>query len=199
MSNAPCSNGTARPWALEFRRGKLYVGVICDASLSSCSIGSACSDLTANVYSFDGATWNNELSFSLDYYRQAWATGSDYFVKWIDDWNTMAPFVANKTDANFAQPYVADIEFDDDNSIIIGIGDRTAFQLGYMAPPPPGPSGSTAERNFVYGDILRAAYDINSDSYTLENNGTAGSLSSSNPNGSSGPGGKSFYLSLIHI
>ena len=59
--------------------------------------------------------------------------------------------------------------------------------------PPPGPSGSTAERNFVYGDILRAAYDINSDSYTLENNGTAGSLSSSNPNGSSGPGGKSFY------
>ncbi|MEL7426482.1 MAG: SdrD B-like domain-containing protein, partial [Bacteroidota bacterium] len=193
LSNAPCSNGVARPWALEWRRGILYVGVVCDASSSSCMPGTACSDLTANVYSFDGASWTQELSFPLDYYRQAYSAGSDYFVRWIDDWNTMIPFVANVTDANFAQPVVMDIEFDDDHSIIIGIGDRSGFQMGYQAPPPPGPSGSTAERNMVSGDILRASFDINTGNYTLENNGSVGGLNSTNPNNSSGPGGKSFY------
>ena len=193
LNNAPCANGVARPWALEWRRGKLYVGVVCDASLSSCAIGSACSDLTANIFSFDGTTWTTELSFSLDYYRQAYSRGSNYFVKWIDDWNTMSPYVANKTDANFAQPIIMDLELDDDNSLIIGIGDRTGFQLGYQAPPPTGPSGSTAERNMAFGDVLRAAYDSNTATFTIENNGVAGSLVTTNPTGNSGPGGKSFY------
>ena len=193
LDNSPCSNGIARPWGLEFRRGKLYVGVVCDASSSSCTPGSPCSDLTGIIYSFDGTNWTNELSFPFDYYRQSYATGSDYFVKWIDDWNTMAPYVENITDANFAQPVIMDIEFDDDNSIIIGIGDRTGFQLGYQAPPPPGPSGSIAERNMAFGDILRASYDNTTGTFTLESNGVAGSLASTNPNSSSGPGGKSFY------
>ncbi len=193
LDNSICNNGVARPWALKYRRGKLYVGVICDASLSSCSIGSACSDLTANIYSFDGGAWNMELSFALDYYRDAYALGSNYFVKWIDDWSTMEPFVGNRTDANFAQPIVMDIEFADDFSMIIGIGDRTGYQLGYQAPPPPGPSSSTAERNMSFGDILKAHYDNTSGTFTLENNGVAGSYTSTNPTGNSGPGGKSFY------
>lgn len=193
LDNSPCNNGVARPWALEWRRGKLYVGVVCDASSSSCSIGSPCSDLSANIYSFDGITWVNEMSFPLSYYRQAYSLGSNYYVKWIDDWNVMNPSVGNKTDANFAQPVVMDIEFDDDNSMIIGIGDRSGYQLGYQAPPPPGPLSSTAERNMAFGDILRAAYNNNTGTYTLENNGVAGSLVTTSTNSTSGPGGKSFY------
>ncbi|HMQ47430.1 MAG TPA: SdrD B-like domain-containing protein [Saprospiraceae bacterium] len=193
LNNSPCNNGVARPWGLEFRRGKLYVGVVCDASLSSCSPTSPCSDLTGNIYSFDGTNWTLELSFPLTYYRDAYVNGSDYFVKWIDDWNTMSPYVANKTDANFAQPVIMDIEFDDDNAMIIGIGDRTGLQLGYQAPPPPGPISSTAERNMAFGDILRAAYNNAAGTFTLENNGVAGSLTTTNPTGNSGPGGKSFY------
>lgn len=193
LDNSVCSNGIARPWALEFRRGKLYVGVVCDASLGSCTPGSPCSDLTAEVYSFDGTTWTNELSQSLDYYRQAYVTGSNYFVPWIDNWATMAPYVSGITDASFAQPIVMDIEFDDDHAMILGIGDRTSMQLGYQAPPPPGPSGSTAERNLVFGDILRAAYDNSTGNYTMENNGVVGGLTTTNPNGSSGIGGRSFY------
>mgnify|MGYP006254224755 CR=1 FL=1 len=135
LNNSDCNNGVARPWGLEWRKGKLYVGVVCDASFSSCEPNTACNDLTANIYSFDGATWKNELSFPLNYYRDAYVDGADYFAKWIDDWDVMAPYVANATDANFAQPIIMDIEIDDDNDIIIGIGDRTGFQLGYMAPP----------------------------------------------------------------
>lgn len=193
LDNSVCSNGVARPWALEFRRGKLYVGVVCDASLSSCEPGTPCSDLTAEIYSFDGTTWTNELSQSLDYYRQAYVTGSNYFVRWIDNWSTMAPYISGVTDANFAQPIVMDIEFDDDNALILGIGDRTAMQLGYQAPPPPGPVGSTAERNMVFGDILRASYDNSTGNFTMESNGAVGGLNTSNPNGSSGIGGRSFY------
>lgn len=193
LDNSVCNNGIARPWALEFRRGKLFVGVVCDASTSGCTPGQACSDLTAEVYSFDGTSWTNELSVGLDYYREAYTAGSDYFVRWIDNWSTMAPYVANVTDGNFAQPIVMDIEFDDDNHMVLGIGDRTGLQLGYQAPPPPGPAGSTAERNMAFGDILRAAYNSNTNSYTIENNGIVGSLVTTNPNSSSGIGGRSFY------
>lgn len=193
IDNSVCNNGVARPWALEFRRGNLYVGVVCDASSSSCPIGSACSDLTATVYSFDGTSWTTELSFPLDYYREPYASGSDYFVRWIDDWNTMEPFVGFVTDANFGQPIVMDIEFDDDNSIILGIGDRSGLQMGYQAPNPTAGSGDTSERNFAFGDILRAAYNPGTGTYTLENNGVVGGLTTTNPNGASGPGGRSFY------
>ena len=193
LDNSVCSNGVARPWALEWRRNKLYVGVICDASLSSCSIGSACSDLTAEVFSFDGTTWTNELSVSLDYYRQAYSKGSDYFVKWLDNWSDMSAFVSNVTDANFAQPILMDIEFDDDNSMILGIGDRSGLQMGYQAPPPPGPISSTAERNMAFGDILRAGYNPATNNFTIENNGTVGGLTTTNPTSNTGPGGKSFY------
>ena len=193
LDNSPCNNGVARPWGLDFRRGKLYVGVVCDASLSSCTPGTACSDLTGIIYSFDGATWTTEITFPLDYYRDAYSSGSDYFVKWIDDWNAMSPWVENVTDANFAQPVIMDIEFDDDNSIIIGIGDRTGFQLGYRAPSPLSGAGGTEERNMAFGDILRASYNSTTDTYTLENNGMVGSLTTTNPTNNSGPGGKSFY------
>ena len=193
LDNSPCTNGVARPWAVEFRRGKLYVGVVCDASLSSCTATSPCNDLTAEIYSFDGATWTNELSFSLDYYRKAYSVGANYFSKWIDNWNVMSPFVSNVTDANFNQPIIMGIEVDDDNALIIGIGDRSGFQLGYRSAPPGGPSSSTAERNFAFGDILKAGYNAATDTYTLENNGLVGGLTTTNPTNNTGPGGKSFF------
>jgi len=165
LNNNICNNGIARPWALEWRRDKLYVGVVCDASFSSCTPGSPCSDLTAQVYSFDGTIWKHELGFDLDYV----------------------------VDANFGQPIVMDIEFDDDNSMIIGIGNRSGYQMGYQSAPPTGPSGNTAEVNMAYGDILRAAYNNTTDNFTLENNGRVGSLVTTNPTWNTGIGGRSFY------
>ncbi len=193
LDNSICDNGVARPWALEFRRGKLFVGLVCDASTSGCVPGAPCSDLTAEVYSFDGSTWANELSVTLDYYREAYSLGSNYMVPWLDNWSEMEPYVSNVTDANFQQPILMSIDFDDDNDIILGLGDRTALQLGYESPPPTGPVSSTAEQTMVFGDILRASYDSATDSYTIESNGVVGDLSTTNPNGASGIDGRSFY------
>lgn len=192
LSN-PCSNGVARPFALKYYRGKLHVGVICDGSAGSCNPTSACNDLTATVYAYDGSNWTTLLSYPVNYYRKAYATGSNYWVRWIDDWNVMAPYVSNKTDAQFAQPIFAAIEFDDDGSLIMSFADRSSYQMGYLAPPPVGPSSSTAERNFAHGDILRAYYNPNTQTFTMENNGVAGPLTSTNPSSTSGIGGKSFY------
>jgi SdrD B-like domain/SprB repeat len=193
LSGSPCTNGTARPWALKYRQGKLYVGVICDGGTSSCSKTGACNDLTATVYAYDGATWTTVLSYPLNYYRKAYAVGSNYWVKWLDNWSDFTANYANVLDVQFAQPIMVDIEFDDDGSMIMGFGDRTAMQTGYQAPPPPGPTSSTAERTFAHGDMLRAAYNINTGAYTLENNGVAGSRTTTNPANNVGPGGRAFY------
>jgi len=201
LDNSACSNGIARPWALEWRRGQLFVGVVCDASSSSCVPNAACSDLTADVYSFDGTNWTNKLTMTLDYFRDAYRGGSgngptkssDYFVKWLDNWNDMSPFVANVSDVNFGQPILMDIEFDDDNSMILGFGDRTGIQLGYSAPNPTATADDKSEKSFSFGDILRAAYDPATDNFILENNGVVGNLTTNNTVTDSGPGGRSFY------
>lgn len=193
LTGSPCNNGTARPWALKYRRGKLYVGVVCDGGSSTCSKTAACNDLTATVYVFDGTSWTTALSFPLNYYRKAYKTGSNYWVRWMDNWSDFTANFANVTDAQFAQPVFANIEFDDDGSIIMGFADRTAMQTGYQAPPPPGPSSSTAERTFAHGDILRAYFNATTGVYTIENNGIAGPRTTTNPSSTSGPGGKSFY------
>jgi hypothetical protein len=193
LSGSPCTNGTARPWALKYRQGKLYVGVICDGGSSTCSKTGPCNDLTATVYAFDGSAWTTVISYPLNYYRKAYALGSNYWVRWMDNWSDFTANYANVTDAQFAQPVMVDIEFDDDGSMIMGFGDRTAMQTGYQAPPPPGPTSSTAERTFAHGDMLRAAFNPGTGAFTLENNGVAGSRISTNPASNVGPGGKAFY------
>jgi hypothetical protein len=193
LTGSPCANGTARPWALKYRQGKLYVGVVCDGGSSPCSKTGACNDLTATVYSYNGTTWTTEITYPLNYYRKAYALGSNYWVKWMDNWSDFLANYANVTDAHFAQPVLVDIEFDDDGSMIMGFGDRTAMQTGYQAPPPPGPASSTAERTFAHGDMLRAAFNPGTGTFTLENNGVAGTRVSTNPASNVGPGGKAFY------
>jgi SdrD B-like domain/SprB repeat len=193
ITGSPCNNGTARPWALKYRRGKLYVGVVCDAGSSACAKTGACNDLTATVYAYDGSTWTTVISYPLNYFRKAYALGSNYWVKWLDNWSDFTANYANVTDAHFAQPILVDIEFDDDGSMIMGFGDRTAMQTGYQAPPPPGPTSSTAERTFAHGDMLRAYFNPATGTFSLENNGVAGPRTTTNPASNVGPGGKAFY------
>ena len=118
LASAPCTNGIARPWALKIRRGKLYVGVVCDANSSGCNNVLACADLSAVLYSYDLSTsaWAQEFSFPLTYFRKTLNNGSNYWVQWIDDFADMEPLVYNITDAQFGQPVFSDIEFDDDGS-----------------------------------------------------------------------------------
>ena len=195
LASAPCTNGIARPWALKIRRGKLYVGVVCDANSSGCNNVLACADLSAVLYSYDLSTsaWAQEFSFPLTYFRKTLNNGSNYWVQWIDDFADMEPLVYNITDAQFGQPVFSDIEFDDDGSLIMGFGDRTGNQLGYNSPPPNRTFDDTGERTFIHGDVLRAYYNPTTESYELENDGMVGPLTGTNIRDSTGIGGKSFY------
>ncbi|MEE9372854.1 MAG: SdrD B-like domain-containing protein, partial [Saprospiraceae bacterium] len=195
LNNSPCSNGIARPWALKVRRGVLYIGVVCDASSSGCNNAQKCNDLSAIVYSFNIKTkaWAQELSFPLNYYRNIYVAGSPFWAKWTDDYQTIKSYVKNKTDAQFGSPIFADIEFDDDGSIIMGFADRTTLQLGYQAPSPDQNAKKTGDRAFVHGDILRAYLNPNTGIFEIENNGVVGNRTSTNPHNKTGIGGKSFY------
>ena len=195
LSNTICTNGIARPWALKIRRGKLYVGVVCDASSSTCNNAFACNDLTAILYSYDlsSSVWTQEFTLPLTYYRQTLANGSNYWVKWIDDFADMESFVYNVDDAQFSQPIFADIEFDNDGSLIMGFADRTVFQMAYQTPAPNRTYSDVGERVFSHGDILRAYYNPNSKTYELENDGIVGPLTTTNSTTQTGIGGKSFY------
>ena len=67
IPNPGCTNGVARPFAVTFRAGKVYVGMVCTAE----SAGGTQANLQANVYVFDPATntfgGTAVASFSLNY------------------------------------------------------------------------------------------------------------------------------------
>jgi len=228
ISSSPCSNGTARPWALKKRNKKLYVGVVCDASSGNQN------NLAAHVYCYDLRTgqWNTtpRLSFPLNYTRQHTNSDEDnnVFVNslagaqwhpWEDNfsnWNDFASF------GSYAQPILTDIEFDDNGDIILSLGDRGSFQMGFENYPPGFPNGPGGNQLFSYvnaGDVLRAGLDDKSTdpTFTIENNGATAGIHKSKTSESnrsetrtfrsssapgtytftdpqpSGPGGREFY------
>ncbi|MEZ0483144.1 SdrD B-like domain-containing protein [Fibrella aquatica] len=143
-----CTSGSARPFALAFRNGKGYVGIVCDAGTSQNA-----ADMRAYVLSFDPANptagLTKVLDFSLDY--QLTATGSPLF-SW-NSWITTASQIL-QGGGFWPQPMLSDIEFTPDNSMIIGLRDRFADQTG------PGsllPNGSN-QVGGATGDMLKACY-----------------------------------------
>lgn len=127
-------SGEHRPWGLKFYRGKLYVGLV----LSGQDInGNVVSDITLDgdgaqlrgyVYEFSPAgtgTFNATplLDFSFDYGRER------PWIPWGYSTNPAHPsryFTGNQRE--IAEPIIADIEFDDQGSMLIGVLDRKGHQ-----------------------------------------------------------------------
>ncbi len=105
------------------------------------------------------------------------------------------------------QPMVADLEFDDDGALIVGLRDRWGDLLARNVPvgtvPNPwfGALGPTFERyldGYAFGDVVR--FDREGDRWVMENNGAASGAVGSAGSGA-GPGGGEFYdadHALIH-
>ncbi|MEM1120955.1 MAG: SdrD B-like domain-containing protein, partial [Bacteroidota bacterium] len=136
------ATGVLRPWALEFFRGKGYLGLICDASISKDP-----DDLRAFVLSFDPnnieAGFTEEFSFDLDVSRGANTITSNAHIvynwqPWYDQWdaNLMANGLSPNKQIGFAQPILSDLEFSGDGSITLGFSDRWSLQntIGHRAP-----------------------------------------------------------------
>ncbi len=157
-----CVNGLARPFALKFRGGVLYVGVTCTAEL-----GGTTANLRAVIYRYDpvASAFTSVLDVPLDYTDGGAASfGCRQFEPWTDE----PIFRTAGVNSCRRSPVVSDLEFDVDGSLIIGIMDRAGHQFGHQNFLP---TEQTLVVNFaIGGDILRAA-NVGG-VFVLENAGT---------------------------
>ncbi|WP_211213883.1 SdrD B-like domain-containing protein, partial [Lewinella cohaerens] len=164
---AGCIGGDFRPFGLNFHKGKLYVGGICDASISQNS-----GNLTATVYALESGVFNQVLSFDLDYPKGIpWDTNTNFApaceasTGWFP-WTDVFPGPCIGGAVIYPQPILSDIEFDKDDNMILGFIDRNGHQMGANNYPPIiGNTGLYAA--IVGGDILKAVKT--GSTYTIEN------------------------------
>ncbi len=207
IPNPACTNGVARPWALEFFEGKIYVGIVCTAE----STGGTQSNLFAYVYQFDpvAEVWNTTpvASFSLNYPKGVVHTSYPAIAKWepwISTWSGLYTAGAAGTPSAprkmRPQPMLTDIQFDKRGDMILGLSDRTGHQTGRL-------QYQTSNTDSVYngyigGDILKLKAN-GTGAFILENNATfTGGPTGSGAGNNQGPGNGEFFsndnYSTIH-
>ncbi|MEZ0486420.1 putative Ig domain-containing protein [Fibrella aquatica] len=182
-----CTGGNARPFALTYHRGKLYVGAVCDAATSKVD-----TDMKATVYRLDGATLTSILSYPLNYTKgAAFKEGGNLYGNkwnpWEDTFSNVFGFTSSSGLKALAepQPMFADLLFDTDESLIMVLNDRLGHQTGTANFQP-----STSDKNLYYGiaagDLLRAS--LVAGVYTLEKNGSSGGITTAGAGNGQGPG-----------
>jgi SdrD B-like domain/Secretion system C-terminal sorting domain len=213
-----CSNGSARPWALKYYRGKIYLGLVCSGETRSplltdnagtTTINEGANDITASVFEFDPVTntFNTTpvLQQPLNYVRKSPNAGTNCAV--LKGWypwtatifSTCQGFGALGTATNnvYPQPILSDIDFDTDGSMILSFIDRQGFMGGVSQRRPATGGGNPLFDTYVNGDILRA-YKKSDDTFEMESAGKEGP-SSSKPatagaaNGEGFAGGEFYY------
>jgi hypothetical protein len=193
-----CTNGVARPWALEFYQGKVYIGVVCTAE----SAGGAVGNMFAYVYEFDPVTevWNNTpvASFSLDYpkgYVHVLYPLVARWEPWTSTWSGLhtsgtagTPPAPRKMRP---QPMLTDIQFDKRGDLVLGFCDRTGHQTGRLQYQTAIPDSTY--NGYIGGDILKLKA-TGTGTFTLENNGSfTGGPTGSGVGNTQGPGGGEFF------
>ena len=187
-----CTNGVMRPFGLKVKNGLVYVGTVCDGSISENP-----GDMRAYVHTFNETTntFSTIFDFPLNYPKGYPFSGNKLiglWNTWTDDFNDVNNQY-NYSTLNFAtwpQPMLTDIELDLDGSLILGFADRSGLQMGWHNYAP----DLTDMKNYIGsagGDVLRAAKKGNV--YILENNAYVGGLTGYGPNNYQGPGFGEFY------
>ncbi|NNE27106.1 MAG: DUF11 domain-containing protein, partial [Saprospiraceae bacterium] len=152
------SNDEIIPFALKIRRNIMYLGVVTN--------GQDGGPLMGLVYSYDldNPGFTKELEFSLNYNRGCgFGAGSTCYgpAAWNDWLNTniypASPPVNGLGEQGYPQPMITDIEFDNEENMIIGIRDRWGDQGGFQAPQPNAPH--TLRICDAFGDLLFAPFD----------------------------------------
>jgi hypothetical protein len=149
----PCNipgSGQYRPFACKYARGKVYIGIICSGQETNGTTVGTSNDMYAYVYEFDFATQafnpTPVLSYPLDY-REASP----------NPWRPWTPTFSTCFECE-GYPMLADIEFDGEGNMILGMMDRRGHQAGWYQFDLNG-AGSYAIA--AVGDLLRAVRDKN--------------------------------------
>ncbi len=226
-----------RPMALKMYREKLYIGGVCVKETNNPHNISDTANMRAVVYEFDPATavFTEVLRFPLSHRRgyinedYRYELRNNYWCAWQNSGDISlggslrSGLHSSYTGANansiyYPQPMLANIEFDLDGSMIIGLRDRFGDQGGYANYFESGNevvSGVPVKyTTFSMGEMLRAGKTATG--FSLENNATVTSagistttpgLADNNPpltgsyplltgtpwGGNYGPGGKYYY------
>ncbi|GEM_PF-2195457 len=159
-----CTNGTNRPFAIKYHKGAVYVGQICDGSLSGTP-----ANMEAYVYRLDNGVFTEVLNFPLNYPKEFAASNCTANTGWFvwENAGTVTECL-NQFGKNWVvhpTPVLSDIEFDINGDMVIGFFDRIGQQMGsdqYHL------TGTTLYSVYGGGDILRATKNSSS-SYTIEN------------------------------
>ena len=146
-----------RPFALAVKDGLVYTGMVNSAESTAID-----ADLNAYVFTFNPATaqFNSTASASFD--LDSRVTGGGW-QSWTSDWNELPKFYEAAGDfftTGRNQPWLTDIEFDNNGDMILGFRDRTGDEAGHMVGDPTGADtdGIGGPDRFYHdtkGEILR--------------------------------------------
>lgn len=190
IPNPGCTNGEFRPWALKYHQGVLYVGGVCDGSNTAPTANERKSSLRTYIYTYENGTFNTTpiFDFPLTYpkgYPFSSFVNITGWYPWTDSWADFLSVNGNATAIVYPSPFLADIEFDTDGSMLLGFGDRTGMQTG-VANYRPTNVDTRLYTNYSGGDVLKA-YAKNG-IFLLENNAKAGPFKGYGTANSQGPG-----------
>jgi subtilisin-like proprotein convertase family protein len=196
------ANGVARPFAVAWRQGKVYVGVVATGE----NAGGTAADVDAHLMEFNPATaaWTGNapiFSFSLDYakgYVHYLETPTS-FGPWIDTWAELYSGTTGQAAGGIPrmmrpQPMFSDIDFLVNGDIVMSFCDRAGHQTGYRNDDTSA-AGTARFSGYIGGDTLRARKVAGA--WTLESNGIVGTgptaVTGGGSGNSQGPGGGEFY------
>ncbi|MGB0839587.1 MAG: SdrD B-like domain-containing protein [Chitinophagales bacterium] len=194
-----CSNGTYRPFALKYARGKLYAGLVCSGENGGSSTIGGATDLYAYVYELNNptgtASFNTTpvISFPLNYDKGHRNSLGDR-VPW-GIWSNSASL--NQDPSSPAGPMLSDIDFTENGDLLLAFMDRTALQWGWNNYQYLKSDNETNQRASA-GELLIAGKSCSTGAFILENDGSYTSANgitynSSNNSSPQGPGGQEFF------
>lgn len=164
-----------RPFALGIRDGLVYVGMVNSAESTTDP-----ADLAAFVYVFDPVTGQFRTTPASAFPLGTRVNGGGW-QEWATDFSALPTFYDAAGDffvVGNAQPWLTDIEFDNNGDMVLGFRDRIGDQIGHMTGDLTGSDsdGSGAEDRFYHdtrGEILRLR-QATVDTWTVEPGHTAG-------------------------
>ncbi len=215
-------NSTFRPFAVKFYRGAIYVGGVLDgvkpdnSSVNRSELKAVVLKVSATVTP-GTETFTTVLDAPLTYQRRAnmnTGFGVNKNSNYVDPNGTIAaatlcqgswhPWARNFTEAVippgsdkiiYPQPMLSSLEFDPaDGAMMLGITDRSGHQSGNQNLAPTSMGNNTLYTSNAAGDILKAANNGTYTSFTLESNGTSGSITTNGAGNNEGPGGGEFFF-----
>lgn len=195
------STGDARPFAVEFHDGQVFVGITCTAESNQNA-----ASLNGYVYAAapGSGSFSLVLSFPLDYPRtcidQAFSAACEtaHPADWLPWSPTMQTTYFNGTVITYPQPWLSDIEFDNNGDMIIGIRDRFGDQMGNDAFSPV-LNDDNLYLAITGGDTLRACTD--GAGWAIEANGSCGGITTAGAaptgTGPGTPGGEYYFAESL--